>query len=432
MRAPFARFARHLALIVSALGAGVPAMAQPAAGAATPVSRLSAADAVTLALAHNHAMRAQRFDIDQARADETTAGLKPNLTFYSDNEGFPVFNPSQASWENFVNNQSFAQGVSYLFERGGKRKQRLAVALDTTDVVGKTVTDAERQLRLSVMQAFIDVLLAKSNLELAQENLKDFSAVVTVNQQRLAAGDISEGDYLKIALEKLQFEQDVSAARVALVQGRAALRQLVGYEMVTADFDVEGELTHRAHVVSLEDLQQQALAARPDLLAAQSGIKLANDAAALAVSNRALDLTGNVEYERNGPQNAMGFGLSIDIPIHNRNQGEIARTRVAVEQAGEAATAAQQAVLTDVATAYAGLQTADEVVSLYESGYLEQATESRDISRYAYQRGAANLLDLLDAERTYRDTEFAYRQALASFMLNVAQINYAVGKQVLP
>ena len=413
-----------LAVLVLAL----PARAQPPGA---PARVITADEAVQMALAHNQSLAAHRLDIDQAKADETTAFLKPNLTFYSANTDFPVFHPSHFTWNNFKNNQSFAEGVSYTFERGGKRKHRLLVAQDATDVTARTVSDAERQLRYDVMQAFIGVLLARSNLDLAKANLQDFSDVVSVNKQRLASGDIAESDFLKIALQKLQFEQDVSAAQVALVQGKASLRQLVGYDNLPGDFDVAGDLVHVKHDVTLDELTQAAIAARPDLQAAQSGIKLANDSLALAVSNRAKDVTGNVEYERDGDLSALGFGVSIDLPIHDRNQGEIARTTVAARQARVAAAAARIGVVTDVETAWAAFQTADQVASLYESGYLTQATESRDISRYAYQRGATNLLDLLDAERTYRDTQFAFRAALAQYMDSVAQINFVVGKQVL-
>ncbi len=388
--------------------------------------------AIDLALQRNQSLRAQRLAIDQSRANEVTAGLKPNLTFSSSNQDFPVFAPSQLTLSNAANSQTFTQSVSYLFERGGKRDRRVQVARDTSEVTSRTVDDAERQLRFQVGQAFINVLLAKSNLQLAEDDLKGFSQVVDLNQRRLAKGDLAEGDYLKIALQKLQFEQDVSAARVALVQGKAALRQLLGYDSVAEDFDVAGELRHRPVTVTIETLQREATAARPDLLASRAGTKLAGSTLDLARSNRARDITWEAEYDRNGPINGIGFGLSIEIPIHDRNQGEIARSQAAVRQAQETESASLVAVLTDVVNAYAALQTNEQVLALYESGYLEQARQSREISRYAYDKGAASLLDLLDAERTYRATQLAYRQALAAHMTSVEQINFVVGKQVIP
>jgi cobalt-zinc-cadmium efflux system outer membrane protein len=403
-------------------------LAQARSDSPRPPTLITSEQAVQLALEHNQTLRANRLNIDQSRANEVTAGLKPNPVVTSTNADFPVFTPSQIS---LPNTQTYTESLSYLFERGGKREKRVVVARDTTEATVKTVDDAERQIRFQVQQAFIAVLLAKSNLDLAQQDLKDFGEVVTIDKQRMASGDISEGDYLKIALQKLQLEQDVSAAEVSLVQGKAVLRQLVGYETVADDFDVAGTLAHQKYALALADLQQQALAARPDLLAASINTRLANNTVALAFGNRAPDLTGEVEYDRNGPVNGIGFGFSIALPIHNRNQGEIARSEVAVRQARESESAARVTVLTDVANAYAGFQTNEKVVSLFESGYLDQASQSREISTYAYRRGASSLLDLLDAERTYRATELAYRQALAAYMTGAAQINFVVGRQVI-
>lgn len=407
------------------------AQAMPSAAGRQGVASLTLEEAVRLALEHNQSLRAQRLAIDQARANEITAALKPNLVFTNNNEDFQIFSPENLTWDNFKNNQEFTNSVSYTFERGGKRLKRVQVAQDTTDVTAKAVTDSERQLKFQVAQAFINVLLAKSNLKFAQDALQDFSKIIEVNKNRLAAGDISEADYLKIALQKLQFEQDVSAAEVALIQGKAALRQLAGYETVAEDFDVTGELEHKKYAVTESELERQALLSRPDYQAAQSAVKLANDTVTLAYGNRARDLTTGGEYKRNGSINGVGFGFSIEIPIHDRNQGEIARSKVAVNQATEAADAARFGLLTDVRSAYAGFSTNEKVVSLFESGYLDQATQSREISNYAYQKGAANLLDLLDAERSYRATQLSFRQALAALMASVEQINFAVGRQVM-
>lgn len=404
--------------------------ANPAAGSQMPV-QLSLDDAVRLALERNQSLRAQRLNIEQARANEITAALKPNPVFTNVNEDFPIFSPSNLTLENIRTNQEFSNSITYTIERGGKRMKRVKVAEDTTDVTEKTVVDAERQLRFQVAQAFIGVLLAKSNLQFAKDDLANFSKVVDINKSRLTAGDISQSDFLKISLQKLQFEQDVSAAEIALIQGRAALRQLVGFQTVPEAFDVSGELAHGRYNVVQSELERQALATRPDFLAAQGAVRLADDTVKLALGNRARDVTVESEYKRNGTINGVGFGVSFELPLHDRNQGEIARSRVALRQAAVAAEAVQAGVLTDIRSSCAGYQTGEQVVSLYESGYLKQATDSRDISNYAYQRGAASLLDLLDAERSYRATQLAYRQALAALMTNVEQINFAVGRKVL-
>lgn len=209
------------------------------------------------------------------------------------------------------------------------------------------------------------------------------------------------------------------------------MRQSVGFESVTEDFDVDGDLAYTKHAITLDELKQDALETRPDLRAAQSSTRLAQDTHALNFSNRALDVTGEVEYDRAGPNNAVGFGLAIALPFHDRNQGNIAHSQVAIRQATEVEAQARTAVLTDVVSAYAAFQTSEKVFLLYQSGYLDQAQQSLDITTYVYQQGSGSLLDLLDAERTYRATQLAFRQALAAYMTSVEQINFVVGRQVL-
>jgi cobalt-zinc-cadmium efflux system outer membrane protein len=423
---------RCVGAVLVAATAPAAAGAQTAAVPPAPAARVGLADAVRLALDRNHQLRAQRLNVDLSKADEITAALKPNPNFLSTNELFPVFNPSQLTRDNFVHNQNFVQSVSYLFERGGKREQRTQVARDTTDAVSQAAADVERQLAFQTEQAFVNVLLANSTLDLARENLKNFTSVVDVNRERMRAGDLAEADFFKISLQKLQFEQDLSSAEVAVVQAKAALRQNVGYENLTDDFEIDGELAYRKYAVTLDDLKRAALAARPDLLAAQTGVALAEHTQALALATKTRDITGGLEYDRAGSLNAIGFTVSIDLPFNDRNQGNIARSKVAITQATELQAFARSTVLTDVVTAYATFQTSEKVVALYQTGYLDQAKQSLDITTYVYQQGSGTLLDLLDAERTYRTTQLAFRQALAAYMTSVHQINLAVGRQVLP
>jgi outer membrane protein, heavy metal efflux system len=403
------------------------------AQSATPITQLTMDEAVRLAIARNQTLQAQRLTVEASKADEITAGLKPNPSLSLSASGFPV-SPSLFTPDYIKNTLTYDVGAGYLFERGGKRRNRILVAQNTTDVTSKTVLEAERQLRFQTVQAFINVLLAKSTLDLAQQNLQNFSQVVEVNRQRVQSGDLAEAEFYKISLQKLQFQQDVSAAQVGLVQARASLRQFVGFEAVAEDFEPLGQLIHAARPLNLDDLKRAALDARPDLQAARGGVTLAKNTLVLQQSIAKRDVSASVDYARNdvGPYSSLSVGASIDLPIHDRNQGNIAKSEVQIRQATASERAAEYLVLTDVTNAYAGWQTADQVVKLYESGYVDQAKQSLDISQYVFQRGGGSLLDLLDAERTYRDTQLGYRQALAAYMTSVAQLNLAVGSQVLP
>jgi cobalt-zinc-cadmium efflux system outer membrane protein len=418
------------ALVVASLQASLGAQAP--VQAPVPISRVSIDDAIRLSLDRNQSLRALRLTIEEARADEITAEQKPNFNVSFGAEGFPLFSPGQINTRFLGSDISYSAGLGYTFERGGKRSKRTTVAEDNTEVTRLSVADQERQLRFQAEQAFIAALLAKSTLDLAQANLKTFSQVVEVNRQRVQSGDLAQGEFYKISLQQLQFEQDVSAAEVGLVQAKATLRQIMGYEAVPDDFALVGELAFEKVAVSLDDLKQQALDNRADVRAAAQAVKLAGDTVALEKGNRARDVSAGVDYTKTGPADLFGVSVSFDLPFRDRNQGNIAHAEVAVWQAQETDFATRFAAVTDVVNAYAAFETSQKVVGLYQSGYLDQARKSLEISTYVYQHGAGTILDLLDAEQTYRGTELAYRQALASYMTSLRQLNFAVGKQVIP
>ena len=393
--------------------------------------RITMDQAIDLALTHNHAFLGAKTQIQQNQAQEITAGLRPNPQLAWDGLFFPL-NPDNFTSDNTNNTQQFDIGVNYLFERGGKRHRRIDAARDATAVTRYQVSDAQRGLILNVAQQFIAVQLAESNLDIAQKDLASFQQTSDIAEYQYKVGAISEGDLLKIKLQLLQFQTDVSSARLAKVQALAGLRQLLGYNAVPGNFDVEGELAYQPLTVNLDDLDMRALKLRPDLLEAQQGVHAAQSQIALAKANSKVDLTSGLGYSHIAGQNTMDINFSIPLPLFDRNQGEIARTRFALTQAQQQSEAANDQVLTDVRDAYEAFLTSQQVVQLYTSGYLKQAQDSRDISEYAYKRGAVSLLDFLDAERSYRATQLAYRQALADYLTAIEQLKAAVGTRTLP
>ena len=393
---------------------------------------ISLDQAIELALAHNHALRATRTLIFQNQAQEITANLRPNPVLGADAQFIPIFSPSDFSKDDLDLAQQFDLGLSYLFERGHKRQSRLQAARDQTAVTRAQVTDAERALTFNVGQQFVSVLLAESTLQLALEDLKSFQTTVDISESQFKAGAISEGDYLKIRLQFLQFQTDVSSARLAKAQALISLREMLGYNAVPPDYDVIGDLAYEPLKANLEDLQAKALKQRPDFQAAVLGVTAAQSQIRLAKANGKVDVNGTFDYTHTAGQNTASIFASFELPIFNRNQGEIARTGYALTQAQESQLSASDTVLSDVGNAYEAIRSNDEIVQLYTSGYLKEAQESRDISEYAYKRGAASLLDFLDAERTYRAAQLAYRQALASYMTALEQLREAVGTRNLP
>jgi len=420
-------------LLVSAHAAGQTAQAPvPANPPPTAPLRITLDQAIDLAVQHNHSLDAARTTILQNEAEEITANLRPNPTLSGDAQFLPFFQPSQFSGTYLDNSAQFDVGISYLFERGKKRQNRLQAAKDQTAVTVAQVSDNERTLTFNVASQFIAALQAQSDLDFAQQDLASFQNTVDISQAQFQAGSISGGDLLKIKLQLLQFQMDVSAARVAQVQALATLRQLLGYESVPEDYQVVGELEHKPVSVSLDDLRALALRQRPDLRAAQLNVNASQSQYQLAKAVGKQDVTGALNYSHVGGTNSLSVFGNIPLPVFNRNQGEIARSQYAITQSQDLLSEQNSLVLTDVQNSYEGLKTNDEVVQLYESGYLKQAEDSRDISQYAFQHGGASLLDFLDAQRSYRAVELAYRNSLAAYMTSLEQLRQAVGTRSLP
>jgi len=412
--------------------APTPVNTPPQASATQSASaRVTLDDAIRMALQHNHALQALRSTIQQSLAEEVTANLRPNPTLGLDAQFLPIFQPNQFSSDYIDQQAQFDAGVGYLFERGKKRQHRLKAAQDQSTVVRSQVSDSERQLVFNVGQQFIDVLLAESTLEFAQQDLESFQKTVDISKERFRVGDLSEGDFLKIKLQLLQFQSDVSAAKLAKLQSLAALRQLLGFESVPDDYDVQGTLDYQPVHANLNELKSLAAINRPDLRAAQQAVAAAESQLALQQANGKMDITGTFNYTHTAGLNTGAFYYNMPLPIFNRNQGEITRARYAITQAQEQASETTQQVSTDVVQAYENLHTNDEIIQLYQGGYVDQAKQSRDISEYAYRKGAASLLDYLDSERTYRANQLAYRQALANYMLALEQMRQAVGTRNL-
>jgi cobalt-zinc-cadmium efflux system outer membrane protein len=394
--------------------------------------RISLDDAIHLALQHNHTLLAARTAIDQSKDQEITAYLRPNPTLFGDWDYLPLFSPGSFTSSYFNDSTEVDLGLSYLIERGKKRQRRLQAAKDQTAQTVSLVSDNERTLTFQVATLFVSVQLAQSTLELAQKDLESYQKTVDLNDLRYQKGAISEDDKLKIELQLLQFQNDVAQAELAKVQGLSDLRQQLGYESVPANYEITGEFEYHKVQGNLEDLQLKALQQRPDLKAATQGVTAANSQYQLAKADGKQDVTVGGNYTHTGGINGASISASVPLAIFNRNQGEIARTKSVITQSQEQEKAANNQVMTDVRDAYENLQTTDKIVQLYLSGYLDRAQKDRDISEYAYQRGAVSLLDFLDAERSYRATQLAYRQSLASWIMAVEQLREAVGIRNLP
>jgi len=392
-------------------------------------NKITLDQALALANQHNHSLLAARTTILQNQAAEIQANVRPNPTFFTDWEYLPLVPPSAAFLSYLHDSTEGDVGLSYLFERGQKRQHRLEAAQDATAVTRATVNDNERTLGFQVAQLYINAELAQSTLELARLDLKSFQDTVNISQRQREIGALSENDFLQIKIQLVQYQTDVEQAELSKAQALSDLRQQLGYEAVPDEYDIAEELEYRPAMLKLDALQKQALENRPDLRASQLGITAANSQYTLAKANGKQDFTLSGNYSHVNSLSALTLSFSIPLPIFDRNQGAIAQTRYAISQARQQQKLTEGQVLTDVRDAYLGVESNKKVVEIYRNGPLDDAKRSRDISEYAYRRGAIALLDFLNAERNYRATELAYRQAVASYMTSLEQLRQAVGSR---
>jgi len=397
-------------------------------------AKITLDDAIKLASQYNHSLLAARTTIAQNQANEVTANLRPNPTVFTDWEYLPLpgVHPDAGLATYLHDSTEGDVGISYLFERGQKRQNRLKAAKDATAVTRSTVLDNERTLAFQVGQLFYNVLLAESTLDLANADLKSFQETLNISEFQYKAGGMSQNDFLQVKLQLAQFQTSVEQATLSRAQALSDLRVQLGEESVPAEYDVAGPFEYQPLTVRIEDLQAKALANRPDLRAAQLGINAAQSQYGLAKANGKQDVTVSTNYSHVNAISSVTWSVSVPLPIFDRNQGNIAQTRIAITQAREQQLQVQGQVLADVRDAYLGVESNGRVVQLYRSGVLDDAKQSRDISEYAFRRGATPLLNFLQAQRSYDAIELSYRQALAAYLTAIEQLRQAVGNRSLP
>lgn len=385
------------------------------------VTQLSLDEAVQLALLRNATLRAKEYELQSTRANEVTAGLRPNPTGTYLAEQFGSSGTPQHT-----------VAIGQTIETGGKRGRRLESARAATRVTALELADVRRTTIFQVKKSFTDILVAQATLALATENLKTLDALESLQRLRAERGDISELELARIQVQRFAFERDAVDARQALAAAKIALRAVVGPETVADEFAVIGELGFVDVPLDRSALYRLTLDNRPDLRAAQAGQDKARADVNLARANAWWDITPQLEYQRIGPDNTVGVGISVPIRIFDRNQGEIARTRaeIARTQAHRDAVAIQ--ALLEVDTAIATARSEREKVLRLRDLYLPKAQQARDTVDYAYRRGGLSLLDFLDAERSYRETALEYIKALGNYRTAIDQLEAAVGGALPP
>jgi outer membrane protein, heavy metal efflux system len=389
--------------------------------AQAPVATLTLAEALSLADTANPTVRAKEFEVQAVGANEITAGLRPNPTANFLAEQFGSGNVAETQY-------TFSVGQP--IELGGKRQRRIDSAKAATKVTGLELADLKRQLVFQVKRSFNDILIAREALALAGQNLAALDEIERVQRFRADRGDISGLDLVRIEVERFAFERDSADARQALDAAKIALRAAVGQERVAEQFDVSGELVFPEISKTKSELYRMALDSRPDLRAAEAAREKARADINLAKANAWWDVTPQIEYQRIGPDNTIGFGFSLPIKLFDRNQGEITRTQADAKRAEASREALLAQVLAEVDTAFVTVTTERGKVVLLRDTYLPKIRQARETMEFAYRRGGVTLLDYLDAQRTYREKSLEYLRSLNSYSTAVYMLESAVGGAV--
>jgi cobalt-zinc-cadmium efflux system outer membrane protein len=406
-----------------ALLLGVALVAVQAGYAQTPVTMQRA---VEQTLAHNPALLAAQQNLLSMKGQEVEAGLRqnPNLTLAGSDISLPANNPASPYY--------YSAELSRLFERGQKRRWRLDSARATTAQTEGQYHDQIRQTTLVAKQAFTNLVLAKAALKLAQDNLSAYRHVLQINHDRYDAGDIGKLDYERLDLQLAQYETDESTAEMNLVQASDQLQTLMGIVQPTRTFDIAGDIVPPAVSTTLTELEQKALAARPDYQAAQAAVRVADANVKLAYANGTTDPTLEGEYDRSGDFNSAGFSVSIPLRIFDRNQGNKDTAKYVAQANRFSQVAVQNQVYSDVDQAWIGYTTSKVLSDRYNGHYLAEAKDVLSIAQFAYERGGLSLLDYLNALQDDRTTSLNALNSYAQTWQAIHQLSFASATDVIP
>lgn len=385
--------------------------------------------------ATNPTLQAARINIDESRAQEVTAYLRPNPDFTLLTDGIQIA-PHEGVWQPF-SGTLFTTSGSYLHERRHKRELRLASAQNATKVTESQYADQERTLLFNLRNAFVQTLQAKAVLQLARENLTYYDQVLKLSRERKQAGDIAQVDLDRLELQRVQYESDVQTAEVNLRTNKIELLMLLNQRTPVEQFDISGPFDFPDRIMPLQELRTMALQNRPDLRAAQQTVEKANTDYRLAVANGSTDPTFSAWWSHNpsfsNPYAYDTVGASVTIPlrIFDRNQGEKLRTRLEIGRSEKLRAAAEAQVYNDVDSAYATVNSNLALLRSYKERYLGEAVRVRDTISYSYEHGGSSLLDFLQAQQEYRTVRVTYLNLVGSYLTAASQLNEAVGKEVL-
>jgi cobalt-zinc-cadmium efflux system outer membrane protein len=383
----------------------------------------------------NPALKADALNVDEMRAEEITAYLRPNPQFTLSTDGTQIVS-HDGNWVPFKGTD-VVPTLSYLHEREHKRELRLESAKEGTRIAESQHEDLKRNLEFTLRAAFVNTLQEKAILELAKADLEYYEKIIEISRERYKAGDIAQVDFDRIELLRVQYEVEIQTAIVNLRTAKIQLLQLLDDRTPVDQSDVSGQFDFSDALKPLDDFRQIALDARPDLQAALETIQQSQTNHKLAVSNGSTDPTFSGWYtynsSNNNPNGIQTLGVSVSIPLRvfDHNHGEKQRTQIDIGRSQQASEATRAQVFSDVDSAYEQVRSNIALLTPYRDKYKDEATRVRDTITFSYEHGGASLMDFLNAQSDYRVVQLAYLQLVGAYMTATSQLNLAVGREAI-
>ncbi len=416
------------AAIATALLCGSVGQTQPVPAPASDKEMLTLTvnEAMALFLSRNLDLLMAQYGIDSAKGLEVTAKLFPNPNLSVDLTG--------STTQSFHDVGGVSFRVDQLFELAGKRGYRQESARFGVQSAEAVFADAVRALGFAVKDAFYHVLQAKQKLDLAKQNSSNFAEVVKINDIRFKKGAIPEVDLIKLRVQLVDFQNQVITATQDYLAAQNTLKGLLVVRP-HVELSLKGELEYKLQELALDILKTDALMSRPDVLAKTRNVSQKDANLKLARAFRVPDVTVGADAAAQGPQgpnspHQYGFGLSVPLPLFNRNQGGILQAEADLKTAQADFDKTRLQVEIDVENAYRDFTQTQMLVQAYRGGVVNDAKEARDIATKAYQRGGTTILDVLDAFRTFNTTMQGYIDALYAYQRSLLEIDAAVGREV--
>ena len=385
---------------------------------------------------NNPTLLADELTIGESKAQEITAYLRPNPQFTLTVDGTQIA-PHNGVWQPFAGTFE-SPGLSYLHERRHKRELRLESAKKETMIAEFSHADLDRTLLFTLRSAFVSTLQAKAILQLAKDNLDYYDHLLNVSSERFKAGDIAQIDLDRLELQRVQYESDLQTADVNLRTAKIQLLMLLNDRTPMEQFDVAGSYDFNEHLAARDEFRKIALATRPDLKAAVEAVEKAQTDHKLAIANGSVDPTLSAWYTHNSSNNnpfgidTLGLSMGVPLRIFDRNQGEKQRAQLDITRNERLRDATEAGVLSDVDSGYATLNSTLILLRPYKAKYLQQSIRVRDTVLFSYQHGGASLLDFLNAQADYRNVQLTYVNLVGSYLTAAAQLDMAVGREVVP